>query len=229
MNAIRGGLGPRGNEELESQLSAMFDDELPAAECELLARRLSRDEQLKARWGRYAIIGAAIRAERGVRLQAPGVPPRVKQVISAEPALSDWPVVPAPRATVPAWWQPLAGAAVAAGVAMGAILWLRSGTGLETVATSVPAAPAVLAASSGGSSQSVSYVAPPVPIRRVEVPSTSFANYVVAHFEVASPVAGQAMISALVAGDAGTAGAVSGSNDWVPVDDEDVQDNAKVE
>jgi hypothetical protein len=31
------------NEELDSQLSAMFDDELPAAECELLARRLSRD------------------------------------------------------------------------------------------------------------------------------------------------------------------------------------------
>ena len=31
------------NEELDSQLSAMFDNELPAAECELLARRLSRD------------------------------------------------------------------------------------------------------------------------------------------------------------------------------------------
>jgi negative regulator of sigma E activity len=58
------------NEELDSQLSAMFDDELPAAECELLARRLSRDEQLKARWGRYAVIGATIRAERGVPLNA---------------------------------------------------------------------------------------------------------------------------------------------------------------
>ncbi|TLY77101.1 MAG: anti-sigma 24 factor, partial [Gammaproteobacteria bacterium] len=51
------------NEELDSQLSAMFDDELPSAECELLARRLSRDEPLKARWGRYAVIGAAVRAE----------------------------------------------------------------------------------------------------------------------------------------------------------------------
>ncbi len=54
------------NEELDSQLSAMFDNELPAAECELLARRLSRDGDLKARWGRYAVIGAVIRAERGV-------------------------------------------------------------------------------------------------------------------------------------------------------------------
>ena len=50
------------NEELDSQLSAMFDNELPAAECELLARRLSRDEDLKARWSRYAAVGATIRA-----------------------------------------------------------------------------------------------------------------------------------------------------------------------
>ncbi len=44
------------NEELDSQLSAMFDDELPAVECELLARRLSRDEELRARWSLYAAI-----------------------------------------------------------------------------------------------------------------------------------------------------------------------------
>ncbi|MFZ0499752.1 MAG: sigma-E factor negative regulatory protein, partial [Steroidobacteraceae bacterium] len=56
------------NEELDSQLSAMFDNELPAAECELMARRLSRDPDLKARWGRYAVMGAVIRAERGVTL-----------------------------------------------------------------------------------------------------------------------------------------------------------------
>ena len=34
------------NEELDSQLSAMFDDELSQAECELLARRLARDPLL---------------------------------------------------------------------------------------------------------------------------------------------------------------------------------------
>ena len=39
------------NEELDSQLSAMFDDELPAAECELLARRLSRDERAQGALG----------------------------------------------------------------------------------------------------------------------------------------------------------------------------------
>jgi len=75
------------NEELDSQLSAMFDDELAPGECELLARRLSRDEQLKARWGRYAVIGAAIRSERGVRLNA-ALAGRVSAVILAEPALA---------------------------------------------------------------------------------------------------------------------------------------------
>ena len=45
------GGGAGMNEELDSQLSAMFDDELPAAECELLARRLSRDEQLQGPLG----------------------------------------------------------------------------------------------------------------------------------------------------------------------------------
>ena len=51
------------NEELDSQLSAMFDDELPTGECELLARRLSRDAALQSRWGRYAAIGAAMRGD----------------------------------------------------------------------------------------------------------------------------------------------------------------------
>jgi hypothetical protein len=51
------------HEERESQLSAMFDGELPATECELLSRRIDRDEVLRARWSRYALIGAAMRSE----------------------------------------------------------------------------------------------------------------------------------------------------------------------
>jgi negative regulator of sigma E activity len=50
-------------DEVESQLSAMLDGELPAAECELLSRRIDRDENLRARWSRYALIGAAMRLE----------------------------------------------------------------------------------------------------------------------------------------------------------------------
>lgn len=50
-------------DEVESQLSAMFDGELPSAECELLSRRIDRDEKLRGRWSRYALIGAAMRCE----------------------------------------------------------------------------------------------------------------------------------------------------------------------
>ena len=59
---------PPGEREIErdSQLSAMFDGELSAGECELIARRLSRDEALRSQWSRFSMIGAAIRAERGV-------------------------------------------------------------------------------------------------------------------------------------------------------------------
>src|ERR1700751_1337497 len=104
------------NEELDSQLSAMFDDELPAAECELLARRLSRDEQLKARWGRYAVIGAAIRSERGVRLNA-ALARRVKVGVGPGPAYAGATAVPGRSRSGLRWWQPLAGGALAAGVA----------------------------------------------------------------------------------------------------------------
>src|SRR3569833_294856 len=81
------------NEELDSQLSAMFDDELPEDQCQLLARRLSRDDALKARWRRYAVMGAAIRAERqgadtvSVRLET-NLAARVSAVSSADPSLS---------------------------------------------------------------------------------------------------------------------------------------------
>jgi negative regulator of sigma E activity len=99
------------NEELDSQLSAMFDDELPAAECELLARRLSRDETLKSRWGRYALMGAVIRAERGVVLQS-AVAGRVTAALLREPQLASG-TDSAPNASLrssPAWLRMVSGA-----------------------------------------------------------------------------------------------------------------------
>lgn len=129
--------------ERDSQLSAMFDGELSAAECELLARRLSKDESLRAQWSRYALIGAALRAERGVRLDD-RVARRVQAAIAAEPSYGDAaiPEVAVARndARTPArsqarvnayerWLRfarPVAGASIAAGVAAVSILWLRT-------------------------------------------------------------------------------------------------------
>src|ERR1700704_4508193 len=94
----------------------MFDGELPAAECELLSRRLARDEQLRATWSRYAVIGAVLRAEP----LAPVRPDFARRVTAA---LSDAPAATGVR-------RALRGAAlgsvVAAGVAGAALLLLRN-------------------------------------------------------------------------------------------------------
>jgi sigma-E factor negative regulatory protein RseA len=210
------------NEELDSQLSAMFDNELAAAECELLARRLSRDEDLKARWGRYAVIGATIRAEGGARLSAK-VARRVSAAISAEPAVLSPPVPQRAQPFASRLWMPLGGVAVAASVAAAAILWVRF--------QSLPGGPATAQVYSGdrvvsaGAATEASdrYVVPKALARRSVVPSTQFANYVVAHSEFSSPVNRRNILSALMTNESGTAGVPSGSEE----PSEDVYDDAK--
>jgi len=197
------------NEELDSQLSAMFDDELPPQECELLARRLSRDEALKARWGRYAVVGAVIRAERGVRLNAP-LAGRVNAAISAEPTLGAAVTARSSTRAPLRWWQPLSGAAVAAGVAAASVLWLRAQGPAVLPLTAQHAASTVTApllkASTGLSE--ASYVTPPPPaVRPMLVPSTQLANYVVAHSMVSSPVAGRNLLSAFISSESPPASA----------------------
>ncbi len=232
------------NEELDSQLSAMFDNELPAAECELLARRLSRDEQLKARWGRYAVIGAAIRVERGVRLNA-ALATRVSAAISAEPALTAEPQVAAGKRWQARWWQPVASAAAVAGVATVAIFWMRSQApeSVPLAAAETLKAPDVvtgpIVSSPGSPTQVVntgepdSYVVPKSPGRRLVVPSTELANYVVAHSEFSSPVTRRNLLSAFMASETAnestnestSAGTSAAAGSEEPT--EDVQDDAK--
>ena len=200
------------NEELDSQLSAMFDDELAPEQCELLARRLSRDEQLKSRWGRYAVIGASIRSERGVSLNPP-LAGRVSAVILTEPALSGSAAAQGVRRAALRWWQPVAGAAMAAGVAAVSVLWLRaqgplSGATLSAQRTAQTTAPATADAIAPG--QGLSYVVPRAPAARaVLVPSTTLANYVVAHSMVSSPVARRNLLSAFMTSESANAASES--------------------
>jgi sigma-E factor negative regulatory protein RseA len=235
------------NEELDSQLSAMFDGELPPAECELLARRLSRDEQLKARWGRYAVIGATIRAEGGVRLNA-DLARRVSAAITKEPNLAAAHAVRAPSRASINWLRPVAGVGVAAGVAALSIIWMRSQgidqPVIQQTAVAQEAAPVATDArlvacagpgcrqpSNGGavltptadSQADGSYVVPKPSGRRSMVGGTELANYVVAHSEFSSPMTRRNLLSALMAGESGTGGTSAGSEE-AP---EDVYDDAK--
>jgi sigma-E factor negative regulatory protein RseA len=182
------------NEELDSQLSAMFDDELPQSECELLARRLARDAALLARWGRYAAIGAAV---RGADVRSGGrVGHRVHAALTAAAEAAQAPAAHAPsRRTSLLWWRPLAGAAVAAGVAALCILWLQggfsSGAGELVARSAAPAAAAL--------PTPVTYVVPRTVEPRMTVPPTELANYVVAHSEFSTPVSRRNLLSALMA------------------------------
>jgi sigma-E factor negative regulatory protein RseA len=125
--------------ERDSQLSAMFDGELPGGECELLARRLTRDDALRAQWSRFSTIGAALRAERGVAIHD-RVARNVQSVIAKEAAYGQGfddaisadtvrTSVGASSSTARQRWMrfgtPLAGASIAAGVAAVSIFWLR--------------------------------------------------------------------------------------------------------
>jgi sigma-E factor negative regulatory protein RseA len=215
------------NEELDSQLSAMFDDELPEAECQLLARRLSRDDLLKARWRRYAVIGAAVRSEHGVRLET-NLAARVSAAISAEPSLAGA-AVAGKRVGAGGgfrWWQPVAGGAIAAGVAALSVLWIRAQSPVgsdELVArNSAPttiASPTALANGppSTADSNGTTYVVPNAVVRRTAlVPQAELANFVVAHSEFSTPMNRRNLLSALVASESGTGGGANeseGAND----------------
>jgi negative regulator of sigma E activity len=190
------------NEELDSQLSAMFDDELAPGECELLARRLSRDAALQARWGRYAAIGAAMRGD--LRLHG-SLAVKVNVALVAETALDEVSVARAAsgRRTAALWWRGIAGAAVAASVAALSILWLQgSYPGAGTLVARAPAPPAAATAATPES-----YVVPRMTEARMTVPATELANYVVAHSEFSAPVSRRNLLSALMASEPAAAGA----------------------
>jgi negative regulator of sigma E activity len=200
------------NQELESQLSAMFDDELPASQCELLARRLARDEQLRGRWGRYAAIGACIRGEHGVRLGsalASNVSAAIKQEATpiAAPAAGT-----AGRGFFSPWVTTLGGLATAAAVAAVAILWMRTedprllaSQGASAPVSVAPGGPVQLAAvpaarRPGQSREPDSYV---VPASGAQGPAslvapTELANYIVAHSEYSGALMRRNALSALV-------------------------------
>ena len=189
------------NEELDSQLSAMFDDELPAAECELLARRLSRDETLKSRWGRYALMGAVIRAERGVVLQS-AVAGLVTAALSREPQLeAGADSVPYEGFRSPsAWLRVVSGAGLAAAVAAVSILWLRwHALGPIGVPQQLASVSVQRAAHAAPGAVADGFMVPAASTQAASLmPPTELADYVVAHSAYAWPFSGGGMLSSLM-------------------------------
>jgi sigma-E factor negative regulatory protein RseA len=200
------------NEELDSQLSAMLDGQLPGAECELLSRRLVRDEALRARWARYAVIGAVMRSEP-VSTVRTDFARRVSAAIVAD-------AQPVPRRALGGRrmaWQLGVGGALVASVAAVSVLLLRQQSApladevvIAPVAASAPALSAAVTAQPApaaavpvaASREPASYVVPPANGGGRLAPPAQLANYVVAHSEYSSPLMRRNLLSALVSGDA---------------------------
>lgn len=121
---------------VEEQMSAFLDGELPAAEEELLLRRLARETGYQERLARYAMIGQLIRGERATRGGAE-LAARVGQAVAGEAALkTGGGLAGAPRR----WsgWVP-AGIAAAAGLVV--LSGLLSLSGLPVEGTGIASAP----------------------------------------------------------------------------------------
>jgi sigma-E factor negative regulatory protein RseA len=208
------------SEERDSQLSAMFDGELSAAECELLARRLAKDDALRSEWSRYALIGAAIRADAGVRLDfrvAERVAVRLATdgavAASAGEAEMQSAVASAAGSTAGGarWYKPLAGFGIAASVAAASILWIRADQSAAPQLAAVPTAeisrpvavaanvaPAPSRAAEYSNGEPASYVVPPVNASASSIAPAALANYVVAHSEFSGPLSRRMVLSGLV-------------------------------
>jgi negative regulator of sigma E activity len=201
------------NEEVESQLSAMFDGQLPGTECELLSRRLGREEPLRSRWARYAVIGAVMRSEP-VAAARSGFAGRVSAAIAADAQVVPQRAAGGARLA----WRLGVGSALVAGVAAMSVLALRQ---YQAPADEVVIAqtPGVLHASPGvveplrpqalppvvGNGEPESYVVPPAGSGGQLAPPAELANYVVAHSAYSTPLMRRNLLSALVSGDAAEA------------------------
>src|SRR5580692_2659603 len=97
------------SEQIREQVSAFLDGELPNSETELLLKRLTRDGVLRESFGRYALIGEALRGASHTYLTE-GFAARVNSAIDGEPILANGQM---PHTRTLRWWRPLAGAAVA--------------------------------------------------------------------------------------------------------------------
>jgi sigma-E factor negative regulatory protein RseA len=177
------------SEQIREQVSAFLDGELPNSETELLLKRLTRDGELRESFGRYALIGEALRGA-GHAYLTKGFAGRVNFAIDGESVSASG---HAPHTRAPRWWRPFAGAAVAAGVAAVAVVALQHRAVAPTLR------PAVLTAQNAASTpiqgavaaqaprEAISYTVPvTVPDAPAAMPPARLTNYVFAHSKYSS-------------------------------------------
>ncbi len=189
------------SEQIREQVSAFLDGELPGTETELLLKRLTRDAELRASFGRYVLIGESMRGGAHARASR-SFATRVNRAIDGAPAAAD--TSPA-RTRSPRWWRPFAGAAVAAGVATVAVVALQQRTITPRVPGVVPVTARNLAAARP--TEAISYTVPAAAPDPAEsgvpsvLPAARLTNYVFAHSRYSSALGQRDVLTDLLVGD----------------------------
>lgn len=170
------------------QLSAFLDDETSAEESQLLLRRLARDESLRRAAERYLLIGQSVRGELG-----PSDPRRLRRALAA--CLADEAAGSAAGSAPAAarrWLRPVAGAAVAATVAVVAIL------SLQRSPVDVPGEAAVTVPVAASSVVSPVAVVPPSISRRASTAPDRLSEYYLNHAEYGRVLRGRGQLVRIV-------------------------------
>ncbi|HKE93584.1 MAG TPA: sigma-E factor negative regulatory protein [Povalibacter sp.] len=186
---------------VKEQLSACLDGELPEGELDLLLRQLQRDPQLRQSLGRYSLVGEAVRGQRPV-CASEGFADRVAAAVAAESVAAETsgrPVRKVSSARVVEWLRPVAGMAIAAGVAAVAVISLRPAATIESAQMAATTETAGIE-----SSEPASYTVP----TNIDsspgaafVPAARLTNYVVAHSEFSSPLGRRTVLSGVLSDD----------------------------
>jgi sigma-E factor negative regulatory protein RseA len=156
-----------------------------------LLKRLTRDGELRESFGRYALIGEALRGA-GSDILTRGFASRVNLAIDGEPVQVPGHALPA-RAS--RWWRPLAGVTVAAGVATVAIVAFQQ----RAVSPSPRVTQSASVQGAGGAREALSYT---VPATSADVPaplsSARLTNYVFAHSKYSSGLGQRGVLADLL-------------------------------
>jgi sigma-E factor negative regulatory protein RseA len=186
------------SEQIREQVSAFLDGELPSSETELLLKRLTRDAELRESFGRYALIGEALRGGSRGADRSPlsrGFAGGVNAAIDGgAPVAAPLPI----HARGPRWWRPVAGAAVAAGVAAVAVVALQQrAVSPALVAVVSPTAQTVVRPK-----EALSYTVPAAATAEETppmLPAARLTSYVFAHSRYSSVLGQSNVLSGLLA------------------------------
>ena len=188
--------------QINDQISAFADDELSPEECEFLVRRLERDPECREKVLRYSAIGASLRGE----ILAPH-PDVLRERLSQ--SLDGVSLVARTPTSAPRWTsrllRPVAGAAIAAGVAAAALFALNNSGQLNPAGSNAPLVAQQTAV--GDVNDTIpSYIVPQNPENGLGVPEPiiqspiRLTNYLDRHGEYAFGIGRTSIHSSVVSG-----------------------------